>query len=103
MRHRVAKKHLSRTPAHLKAMRRNMAQSLAREFQPKGIQIGHVVVDGGIYGEKIATRVPDWYAEKGEEGLIGLRGIADAFMHLYQQPRNAWTHELDLRTHNENF
>jgi NAD(P)-dependent dehydrogenase (short-subunit alcohol dehydrogenase family) len=82
---------------------RNMAQSLAREFQPKGIHVGHVVVDGGIYGEKIETRVPQWYAEKGAEGLIGLQGITDAFMHLYQQPRNAWTHELDLRTHNENF
>jgi NAD(P)-dependent dehydrogenase (short-subunit alcohol dehydrogenase family) len=82
---------------------RNLAQSLAREFQPRGIHVGHVVVDGGIYGEKIETRVPDWYAEKGSEGLIDLQGIADAFMYLYRQPRNAWTHELDLRTHLENF
>lgn len=28
MRHRIAKKHLSRTPSHFKAMRRNLAQSL---------------------------------------------------------------------------
>jgi NAD(P)-dependent dehydrogenase (short-subunit alcohol dehydrogenase family) len=82
---------------------RNMAQSLAREFQPQGIHVGHVVIDGGIYGEKIETRLPDWYAEKGEEGLIGLQGIADAFIYLYNQPRNAWTFELDLRTHVENF
>ncbi|MCZ6831598.1 MAG: SDR family NAD(P)-dependent oxidoreductase [Gammaproteobacteria bacterium] len=82
---------------------RNMAQSLAREFQPKGIHVGHVVIDGGIYGEKIEQGVPEWYQELGEEGLIGLQGIADAFMYLYQQPRNAWSHELDLRTHVENF
>jgi len=82
---------------------RNLAQSLAREFQPKGIHVGHVVIDGGIYGEKVETRVPDWYEEKGEEGLIGLQGIADSFMYLYRQPRNAWTHELDVRTHTENF
>jgi len=82
---------------------RNLAQSLAREFQPKGIHVGHVVIDGGIYGEKIETRVPDWYEEKGAEGLIGLEGIADAYLYLYRQPRNAWTHELDLRTHLENF
>ena len=82
---------------------RNMAQSLAREFQPRGIHVGHVVIDGGIYGEKIEQRLPEWYQELGEEGLIGLDGIADAYMHLYQQPRNAWTHELDLRTHVENF
>ena len=82
---------------------RNLAQSLAREFQPRGIHVGHIVIDGGIYGEKIETRVPDWYAEKGAEGLIDLQGIADAFIYLYKQPRTAWTHELDLRTHLENF
>jgi NAD(P)-dependent dehydrogenase (short-subunit alcohol dehydrogenase family) len=82
---------------------RNLAQSLARDFQPKGIHVGHVVIDGGIYGEKIATLVPDWYAEKGEAGLIGLQGIADAYLYLYGQPNNAWTHELDLRTHQETF
>ncbi len=82
---------------------RNLAQSLAREFQPRGIHVGHIVIDGGIYGEKIETRVPEWYAEKGQEGLIDLAGMADAFIYLYKQPRNAWTHELDLRTHLENF
>jgi NAD(P)-dependent dehydrogenase (short-subunit alcohol dehydrogenase family) len=82
---------------------RNLAQSLAREFQPQGIHVGHVVVDGGIYGEKIEQRFPDFYQQAGEEGLIGLDGIAEAFMYLYRQPRNAWTHELDLRTHLENF
>ncbi len=82
---------------------RNLAQSLAREFQPRGVHVGHIVIDGGIYGEKIETRVPDWYKEKGSEGLIDLQGIADSYLYLYQQPRNAWTHELDLRTHLENF
>ena len=82
---------------------RNLAQSLAREFQPQGIHVGHVVIDGGIYGEKIESRFPEFYEKLGEEGLIGLEGIAEAFMYLYRQPRNAWTHELDLRTHKENF
>jgi len=39
----------------------------------------------------------------GEDGLIGLTGIAEAYMYLYRQPRNAWTLEMDLRTHKENF
>ncbi len=82
---------------------RNLAQSLAREFQPQGIHVGHVVIDGGIYGEKIAKLVPEWFDAMGEEGLIGLQGIADAYMYLYRQPANAWTHELDLRTHKETF
>jgi NAD(P)-dependent dehydrogenase (short-subunit alcohol dehydrogenase family) len=82
---------------------RNLAQSLAREFQPQGVHVGHVVIDGGIYGEKIASNFPEFYEQLGEKGLIGLDGIVDAFMYLYGQPRNAWTHELDLRTHVENF
>lgn len=82
---------------------RNLAQSLAREFQPQGVHVGHVVVDGGIYGEKIENAFPEWYEKLGAEGLIGLEGIASAFMYLYRQPRNAWSHELDLRTHVENF
>jgi len=82
---------------------RNLSQSLAREFQPRGIHVGHIVIDGGIYGEKIQTLVPDWYKEKGEEGLIDLQGIADAYLYLYRQNRNAWSHELDLRTHLEAF
>ena len=82
---------------------RNMVQSLAREFQPQGIHVGHVIVDGGIYGEKIETAYPDFYNQLGDEGLIGLEGIAQAFMFLYRQPQNAWTQEMDLRTHIEQF
>lgn len=82
---------------------RNLAQSLAREFQPQGVHVGHVVVDGGIFGEKIEKGFPEFYEKLGDERLIGLEGIADAFMFLYRQPRNAWTHELDLRTHLEQF
>ena len=59
---------------------RNLAQSLAREFHPQGVHVGHIVVDGGIYGEKIQRLVPEFYEQAGEEALIGLDGIADAFM-----------------------
>ncbi|MBD3647314.1 MAG: SDR family NAD(P)-dependent oxidoreductase [Pseudomonadales bacterium] len=86
-----------------KAGLRAMAQSLAREFQPKGIHVGHVVIDGGIDGEKIRKHAPDFASRVGEDGLIGLDGIAEAYMYLYRQPKNAWTHELDLRTFKENF
>ena len=39
----------------------------------------------------------------GVDGLIGLDGIAAAYMFLPRQPPTAWTHELDLRTHKEAF
>ena len=86
-----------------KAGLRALAQSLAREFQPQGIHVGHVVIDGGIAGEKIISNYPEFVERAGEDGLVGLKGIADAYMYLYKQPRNAWTHELDLRTFKENF
>lgn len=86
-----------------KAGLRAMAQSLGREFQPKGIHVAHIVVDGGIMGDKIARHYPKFVEQAGEDGLIGLDGIASAFIYVHQQPRNAWTHELDLRTFKENF
>lgn len=86
-----------------KAGLRAMAQSLAREFQPKGIHVGHVVIDGGIAGDKIINKYPKFVEQAGMDGLVGLEGIAEAYLYLYRQPRNAWTHELDLRTFKENF
>ncbi|MBA59730.1 MAG: glucose 1-dehydrogenase [Gammaproteobacteria bacterium] len=82
---------------------RALAQSLAREFQPQGIHIGHIVIDGGILGEKLTSNYPDFVRSAGPDGLIGLDGLAEAFMQLYMQPRNAWTHEMDLRTFKESF
>ncbi len=86
-----------------KAGLRAMAQSLAREFQPQGIHVAHVVIDGGIAGEKIIKGVPRFAEQAGEDGLVSLHGIAQAYMYLYQQPKTAWSHELDLRTFKENF
>ena len=86
-----------------KAGLRALAQSLAREFQPKGIHIGHIVIDGGIMGDKVVTKYPEFAKVAGEDGLIGLSGIVESYMHIYRQPRNAWTHELDLRAYKENF
>ena len=56
-----------------------------------------------IRGDKIASNYPDFVKQAGENGLIGLDGIAETFMYLHKQPRNAWTHELDLRTFKEDF
>ena len=86
-----------------KAGLRALAQSLAREFGAKGIHVAHVVIDGGIAGAKLIDRYPERVAKIGVDALVGLDGISDAFLYLHNQPRNAWTHELDLRTHKETF
>jgi NAD(P)-dependent dehydrogenase (short-subunit alcohol dehydrogenase family) len=89
--------------AAAKAGLRSLAQSMARAYGPQGIHVGHVVIDGGIAGEKIIKGIPQFAEAMGEDGLIGLAGLADAYWYLYKQPRNAWTHELDLRTFKESF
>jgi len=86
-----------------KAGLRALAQSLAREFGPKGVHVGHVVIDGGIHGEKVITGVPEFAKRLGPDGLIGLEGLADIYQMLHNQPRNAWSHEIDVRTHREVF
>ena len=86
-----------------KAGLRALSQSLAREFGPRGIHVAHVVIDGGISGDKIHERAPDFAARMGDDGLIGLEGLADLYAFVHAQPRNAWTQEIDVRTHKETF
>lgn len=85
-----------------KAGLRQMAQALAKECGPQGVHVGHVIVDGAINGERVATRYPDYAARLEAEGL-NLEGIVDAYEYLYGQPSKAWTFELDLRTSTENW
>ena len=82
---------------------RTLAQAMAKEYGPKGIHVGHVVVDGAIAGEKIMNRIPN-FDEKLEEGqLINIEGIVDGYVFLYKQSTQAWTFELDLRTSKEKW
>ena len=89
--------------AAAKAGLRSLAQSMARAYGPQGIHVAHVVVDGGIAGDKIVKGIPQFAKAMGEDGLISLSGLTDAYWYLYTQPRAAWTHELDLRTFKEAF
>ena len=81
-----------------KSALRILAQAMAKEYGPEGIHVGHVVVDGAIAGEKIKSRFPDYAERLGEDGMINLQGIVDAFEYLYRQPRNGWSFEVDIRT-----
>jgi NAD(P)-dependent dehydrogenase (short-subunit alcohol dehydrogenase family) len=89
--------------AAAKAGLRSLAQSMARAYGPRGIHVAHVVVDGGIAGDKIIQGIPQFAQAMGEDGLVSLEGLADAYWFLHNQPRAAWTHELDLRTFKEPF
>ena len=82
---------------------RGLAQSMARELGPLGIHVAHTIIDGAIDTEFIRTLFPDKYALKEQGGILNPDHIADAYWMLHQQPRDAWTHELDLRPYMEKF
>ncbi|MFZ9510165.1 MAG: SDR family NAD(P)-dependent oxidoreductase [Burkholderiaceae bacterium] len=89
--------------AGAKAALRALAQSMARELGPQGIHVAHVVIDGAIDTAFISDNFPERYALKSEDGILNPDHIADAYWMLHCQPRDAWTHELDLRPYRENF
>jgi len=76
---------------------RALAQSMARELGPKNIHVAHIVVDGAIDTAFIRDNFPERYAMKDQDGILNPDHIADNYWHLHVQPRDAWTHELDLR------
>jgi NAD(P)-dependent dehydrogenase (short-subunit alcohol dehydrogenase family) len=76
---------------------RGLAQSLAREVQPQGIHVAHVVIDGGIRSE----RRPD-PADK-PDSTLDPDAIARSYLHLLQQHRSAWAWEIELRPWVEKF
>ncbi len=76
---------------------RALAQSMARELGPQGIHVAHTVIDGAIATAFIANHFPERYALKDQDGILDPEAIAEAYWQLHQQPRSAWTHELDLR------
>jgi NAD(P)-dependent dehydrogenase (short-subunit alcohol dehydrogenase family) len=83
---------------------RALAQSMARELGPQGIHVAHVVVDGAIDTDFTRQRGPDTYeARKAEDGILNPEHIAENYWMLHSQPRDAWTHELDLRPWSEKW
>jgi NAD(P)-dependent dehydrogenase (short-subunit alcohol dehydrogenase family) len=89
--------------ASAKAGLRSLSQTFAREFGPLGVHVAHVIIDGGIDGERLRTNAPQRARDAGADGLLGLDAIAEVYWHLHTQPRSAWTQELDLRPYKEPF
>ncbi|MCF8469172.1 MAG: SDR family oxidoreductase [Parvibaculum sp.] len=82
---------------------RALAQSMARELGPKGIHVAHPIIDGAIDTAFIRDRFPERYKLKEKGGILNPDHIADMYWHIHAQPRDAWTHELDLRPWMESF
>ncbi len=89
--------------AAAKAGLRMISQSMAREFGPLGLHVAHVLIDGGVNGDRLRQALPGMVEQRGEDGLLAVDAIAETYWHLHQQTRTAWTQEIDLRPHKELF
>lgn len=73
---------------------RGLVQSLARAYQPQGVHVVHTILDGVLGSSAGSTQYPP---------RLEPADIAKGYWLLVQQPRGAWTHELDLRCSDEPF
>ena len=76
---------------------RGLAQSMARELHPQGIHVAHIVIDGGIESAR-RTEPPGKTAS-----LLNPNSIAESYLHVIHQPRNAWSWEIEIRPWVEGF
>ena len=79
---------------------RGLAQSMARELQPKGIHVAHFVIDGGV---RNAERGRTEGAGATPDSLLDPVAIAETYMAVLKQPRSAWSLEVELRPWAEKF
>ena len=93
--------------SHASAMggRRMLCQSLNAEFSSKGIHVAHINIDGAVDAPDTLGKMlgPEMYKQLREtrgmehDGLLLPAKLADTYLHLAQQHRSSWTHELDMR------
>ena len=90
-----------------KAALRSVAQHIALEFGPKGIHVGHIVIDGLVNGERVnkfGYGLGYLFRKlKGRNGSLLPDAIAENYWQVYLQPPTAWVHELDLRPFREKY
>jgi len=87
---------------------RALAQSAARELGPKNIHVAHLIIDAGVDTEWVRGLIRQ---REGEEALAKLdpdrlmrpSSVAEAYWQLYQQPRDAWTFEHEIRPFGETW
>ncbi len=84
---------------------RAVAQSMARELGPKNIHVAHLVIDSGVDTAWVRERRRERLGKTSFEPdeLVNPSSIAETYWQLHQQPRDAWTQELDLRPYGEKW
>lgn len=83
---------------------RAVAQSMARELGPQNIHVAHLVIDAPVDTAWVRERIAQSTgAPPPPEKLMNPASIAETYWQLHLQPRDAWTHELDLRPFGESW
>lgn len=84
---------------------RAVAQSAARELGPQGIHVAHLVIDAGVDTEWVRARRRERTGSDAfaPDELMRPESIGETYWNLHLQPRDAWTHELDLRPYGEKW
>ena len=81
---------------------RAIAESTARELGPKGVHVAHLIIDAGVDTEWVRGRIRE---REGEQALADLapgrlmrpEAVAEAYWQTYQEPRDAWSFEREIR------
>jgi NAD(P)-dependent dehydrogenase (short-subunit alcohol dehydrogenase family) len=87
---------------------RAVAQAMARELGPQGIHVAHLIIDAGVDTAFVRDRIRD---RGGDQALANIKpdqlmnptSVAESYWWLHNQPRDGWTHELDLRPYAERW
>jgi len=84
---------------------RAVAQSMARELGQQNIHVAHLVIDAGVDTAWVRERRRQRGGGAAIEPdvLMNPTSIAETYWQLHRQPRDAWTHELDLRPYGERW
>lgn len=85
---------------------RALAQSMARELGPDGIHVAHLVIDAGVDTAFVRERIEASGRDPSElpaDSLMRPESVAETYWQLHHQPRDAWTHEVDIRPFSETF
>jgi hypothetical protein len=85
---------------------RAVAQSMARELGPKNIHVAHLVIDSGVDTAWVRERRTQIWGKEALDNpdlLMPPASVAGAYWQLYQQPKSAWTFEMEIRPFGEKW
>ncbi len=82
-----------------KAAQRALAQSIAKHVGREGVHVSLVIIDGVIDIPRTREMLPD----RSDDFFLKPDDIAQSVFFLTQQPKSAWTFELDVRPFGEKW